>query len=344
MIQKLAEMKIIKVIGLILLVLVCLVSAAIIYLPAEARLERSILIDAQPHDVFREAITFHNFNKWSPWATKDPNTQYSYSGPEFGINAKMNWASTNPDVGNGSMTIVEVDAYRRINSLMEFEGYDGKPVASIILESEGNQTLVTWTYVEKEISGLSKLFMLGLDGFLGADYEKGLKQLKAVVESAPKFTNNPQFNLVSSIQYIGVEDTSANDPVMLSTKMAQHFGQLMSILAQQNVQADGYPTTIFSDYNGLDVTFTCLLPVKDPLTIAKTEPSLKIGNTYGGLTVGVRYMGDYSNVTTAYNDLDTFMDFYGYTINGFPWEVYVTDPETELDTTQWTTLIYYPIK
>ncbi len=56
----------------------------------------------------------------------------------------------------------------------------------MLLAPEGNGTRVTWTLESAfgyDLAG--RYFGLVLDKFVGADYEKGLAQLKAVVEKAP---------------------------------------------------------------------------------------------------------------------------------------------------------------
>ena len=95
-------MKVLKTLlmGLILLVVVFVVLA--LFLPDTAHVERSIFVKAPPEAVFDLVDDFESFNRWSPWAQKDPDTQYSFTGPEQGVGAMMRWHSEDPSVGAGS--------------------------------------------------------------------------------------------------------------------------------------------------------------------------------------------------------------------------------------------------
>jgi len=110
---------------------------------------------ASPATVYGLVGGFKRFNEWSPWARLDPATKYTYSGPETGVGARMEWASANPDVGNGSQEVIDVEPGQRVTSKLDF-GMDNPTTSTISLV---------------------------LDRMVGADYEKGLAQLKAVAES-----------------------------------------------------------------------------------------------------------------------------------------------------------------
>src|SRR4029079_17993737 len=73
--------------------LVAVVLAAGLFLPRKAHVERSIVTSAAPATVFEIVNGFRRFNEWSPWARLDPDTKYTYSGPETGVGARMEWSS-----------------------------------------------------------------------------------------------------------------------------------------------------------------------------------------------------------------------------------------------------------
>lgn len=77
----------------------------------------------------------------------------------------------------------------------------------------------------------------------------------------------------------------------------------------------------------------------------KVKGNIKLEKFYTGKALKVKYMGNYGpEMMTAYNDIAHYMEEKGYDINGDSWEVYVTDPGIEKDTTKWETLIYFPVK
>ena len=177
-------MKALKVTGVVLGIL--LLIGLILYISGPDRyyLERSIVIEASPSVVYQELNSYKNFNQWSPWFSKDPDTKYLYEGPEKGVGTKMNWTSDNKDVGDGSMWIIGNEENKMVNSRMSFGSYPGEPNARFLLEGvDDDNTKVTWTY-EEELHGISPLFAVFFDieKMLGPDYEKGLDNLKVYIE------------------------------------------------------------------------------------------------------------------------------------------------------------------
>jgi carbon monoxide dehydrogenase subunit G len=158
-------------------------------------MERSIVINAQPAQVFTELNSFKNFNAWSPWAAIDPNTKYEYTGPETGVGAQMSWKSEHSDVGNGAQKIIESEENKRIKNEMTFEGFDEKAYGEFILVPKGTGTKVTWMY-DGDMKGVSKVFGLLMDSFLGPVFEQDLAKLKDVVEK--KAAEQPVTEVVSA--------------------------------------------------------------------------------------------------------------------------------------------------
>jgi uncharacterized protein YndB with AHSA1/START domain len=184
-------MKILKGLFLVLLGLVTLFFVTGLFLPKSAHVERSITTTASPATVYGLVNGFRRFNEWSPWARLDPGTQYTYSGPDTGVGARMQWSSANADVGTGTQEIIAVEPDRRVTSKLDF-GMDNPTTSAISLEPQGTGTRVTWS-LDTDFSGslLGRYFGLALDRMVGPDYEKGLAQLQAVAESTMPATAPP---------------------------------------------------------------------------------------------------------------------------------------------------------
>ena len=176
-------MKVLRGLFFWLLGLVALFFVTGLFLPQAAHVERSMTTTASPATVYGLVDGFKRFNEWSPWANLDPATKYTYVGPETGVGARMEWTSTNPDVGNGSQEVIDVEPGQRVTNKLDF-GMDNPTTATISLVPEGTGTRVTWT-LDTDVSGslIGRYFGLALDRMVGPDYEKGLAQLKAVAES-----------------------------------------------------------------------------------------------------------------------------------------------------------------
>lgn len=158
--------------------------------PAEFKIERTLAIDTAPEEVFAQVNDFHNWEAWSPWAKLDPAMKTSYGGPPAGVGSTYSW-SGNDEVGEGMMTLTESRPHDHIAIVIEFRRpFATKNICDFSFKSEGGKTAVTWSMTGNN-NFAAKAFGLfvNMDKLVGGDFEKGLSQLKQVVESAPRAIN-----------------------------------------------------------------------------------------------------------------------------------------------------------
>ena len=179
--------KILLSIGIVVVVLVAVIAILAALQPSHYRIERSANINAPASVVFAQVNDFHKWEAWSPWAKIDPAMKQTYEGASSGTGAIYTWAGNN-QVGEGNMTITESRSSDLIRIKLEFL----KPFAStcateFTFKTEGNQTAVTWT-MDGDNNFMGKAFglFMNMDKMVGGDFEKGLAQMKAVVEAAAK--------------------------------------------------------------------------------------------------------------------------------------------------------------
>jgi hypothetical protein len=171
--------------GLAALVVVFLIVVAM--QPNEFRVARTANVAAAPARVFAQVNDFHNWQAWSPWAKLDPNAKAAFEGPPAGEGAVFIWAG-NDEVGEGRMTLTESRPSDVIRIRLDFvKPMEGTSDVEFTFKPQGNDTTVTWamsgrhTFISKAIC----LFM-NQDKMLGGYFEKGLANLKSVVEGPRK--------------------------------------------------------------------------------------------------------------------------------------------------------------
>jgi hypothetical protein len=174
----------------ILIVLVVLVIGFVIVVsmrPSDFRVTRSTIIDGSPDAVFAQVNDFHKWEAWNPWGKLDPNSKTSYEGPASGPGAVFHWAG-NRKVGEGSMKILESHPSDFIRIQLEFlKPFKGTHTAEFSFKPASNQTAVTWSMFGKNnfIGKAMGLFM-DCDKMIGGQFEKGLADMKSVVEAGNK--------------------------------------------------------------------------------------------------------------------------------------------------------------
>jgi len=156
-------------------------------LPAQAHVERSLVINAPPEQVFAQVSDLSAWSAWSPWAEMDPDAQLTVEGS--GVGQRMIWSSDNPQVGEGSQVVVALDRPSFVQTQLEFDGQGLADATFNLMPVADGQTQVTWSLDTDMRDGVPFLLKpagtyLGLlmDGMVGGDYETGLQNLKTVVE------------------------------------------------------------------------------------------------------------------------------------------------------------------
>ncbi|TRX49214.1 SRPBCC family protein [Fulvivirga sp. M361] len=183
-------MKVLKVIGIILAVVVVIFAATFFIVssgqPAEGNLESSIVISASPETIYEEAVNIKKLDAWSPWYAMDPGA-YTYEGPEEGVGATSKWSSENPELGIGSLKIIEAVENKSIKTQMKFEGFNGNFSSYLNLEPAENGTKVVWGYNYKDIDQVGRFFMglMDVNEEMMPMFEKGLSDLKQIAEAKP---------------------------------------------------------------------------------------------------------------------------------------------------------------
>lgn len=175
-------MKVVKFLLIGIVGLLALLAVIGLLLPGHVRVARSTVIAAQPGQLISYLDGYRRFNDWSPWAELDPATKYSYSGPERGAGAHMEWDSKNRNVGAGKQEVLAVDGDRQVRSSLEFDG-QGKAEVTFDLAAEGDGTRVTWTMdMDMGMNPIGRWMGLMMDGMIGPDFERGLGRLQALAE------------------------------------------------------------------------------------------------------------------------------------------------------------------
>jgi uncharacterized protein YndB with AHSA1/START domain len=177
------KMGLFKAILLVLAVIVIAFLSVVAAQPSEYRISRSATIAAPAADVFPQVNNLHNWNAWSPWAKLDPAAKNSFEGPAEGTGAIFKW-SGNDQIGEGKMTIIESRPDELVRFKLEFvRPFEDTSTSEFTFQPKDDQTVVTWSMLgHKNFVNKAVCLFMNMDKMLGGDFEKGLAQMKAVVE------------------------------------------------------------------------------------------------------------------------------------------------------------------
>jgi hypothetical protein len=145
----------------VLLGLVVILVVVIAMRPSTFRVERSATMNAPPSEVFAQVNDFHKWEAWNPWGKIDPEM-------------KQTFVESNP------------------NDLIRIKLEFLKPMAAtntadFTFKPEGEGTQVSWAmFGENNFMAKAIHMLMDMDTMIGGMFEKGLSDMKAIVEGAAK--------------------------------------------------------------------------------------------------------------------------------------------------------------
>lgn len=177
-------MKILKFIGLGLLGIIVLFFLAALFTSKEIKYSKSIVVNATPAEVWEHCGSLKAMDTWSPWNARDPHMEKTFSGTPGQVGEINTWTSDSSDVGTGSQEVTAIDAPNSIETDLKFMSpREDVAKAYVRLKAVDGGTEVTWGF-ESEAGVPFNLIMsmIGMESLIGADYQQGLDNLKALAE------------------------------------------------------------------------------------------------------------------------------------------------------------------
>lgn len=170
-------------IGITIAILVGAILAFAATRPDSFTVRREAAIQAPAEKIYPLISDFSRWGAWSPYEKKDPAMKRSFSGPGAGKGAVYAWEG-NKEVGAGRMEIAEAAAPSRVSLKLDFSRpFEAHNRVDFTLEPKGAATQVTWA-MQGPMPFISKVICLfvDMDRMVGADFEAGLANLKAIAE------------------------------------------------------------------------------------------------------------------------------------------------------------------
>jgi hypothetical protein len=148
------------------------------------KIEKSVLIGKGSREIYDYLKYTRNQDNFSVWNMTDPSMKREYAGSDGSVGFIYRWDSMNKNVGAGEqMTAALVDG-RRIDFTLKFlRPMKNTGTSSFLIEEESGTTKVSWIFESPSKFPMS-LFSPVFKRMLGKDLEKGLSNLKTILEKA----------------------------------------------------------------------------------------------------------------------------------------------------------------
>jgi uncharacterized protein YndB with AHSA1/START domain len=179
-------MKIIKKIIFGLLVIIAILLIAALFVKKDYAVEREITINKPIDSVFNYVKLMKNQDNFSVWNKKDPNSIRTFKNTDGEVGFIYSWDSKNDEVGAGEQEILKITPNKRIDFELRFKRpFEATDQAYLITEPANNgATKVKWGFNGSMKYPMNLMLpIMDMENMLGNDLQKGLDDLKVILES-----------------------------------------------------------------------------------------------------------------------------------------------------------------
>lgn len=309
-------------------------------LPAHAVAKREILIKSEPIVIYTQISDLSNWKNWSPWQNKAVHIAIKHTDSTQINSLEINWKSKSDHEAIGSFKVIGEFPYDSILVLMDF-GVDGESISRFLISKRSNYTSLTWI-MESHLKNnpITKWFGLFSDSFIGPEMERGLMNLKKYAEDNKNFGIYPtEIVTLENRIVISITDTC------LPGKYVNHYdslvGELNSFVSKHKLKPKGIPASVFHHISSQQFIVEVLLPIDRKII---TRNKIMCYETDSNTCLKTIHFGNYKSSSLAYKTLYYEVNKNNFEISGPPIEEYFSNAETKVDTMNFQTIVYLPIK
>jgi len=146
-----------------------------------------------------------------------------------------------------------------------------------------------------------------------------------------------ELRVLQSHHVASVRDTVMRDSI--TETLGRSYQAVREALAKQGVDASG---SLFARWHdrGDNIDMEAGLMVPTPI---QPDGEVKPSELPGGPAAIAIHAGPYEGLRATYDAVEAWLGRTERTASGGPWEIYLTDPSAEPDSTRWLTEIIYPL-
>lgn len=305
------------------------------FLSGQITVTRDINIKAPIAYVFEEINELERWADWSYQQKRDPTMEITYGDRKSGLLATFSWKSKD---GDGSFRFAENFPDTLLSTELFVDGYDTAFIKYKLKQKKDTINLRVDYRMRNFNNPLSRWrALLILKPRVREAFEYELSKIKENAESKPIFTIKITEESLAPTYYISINrKTNANAPEFMNEKK-EVFNDLRTVFKTAKAPLIDKPFCLYPGKN--EVVFA--MPMSPD---SKFPPAYPVSQHYSGAAIKGINVGAYENLADTHEQIKQYVKYKKFELNGAPWEVHVTDPDKEKDTSKWITEVYYPVK
>ena len=339
-------MKALKYILFLILIIIIGFTIYIAVQPNFFEVKRSRTINAPAEVIYNNVIDFKNWEAWSSWIEKNPETAITLGEQTKGVGGFYSWVDKD---GKGSMKTLATSEHISIDQELQFGDFEPSKIHWEFTPLEQRKTEVTWKMNSDKIPFMFKanaLFSGGFDNMIGPDFERGLEKLDSTVTASMKVYSIKVDGMAQHGGGFYLYNTTSTKMDNFETVMQDMLSKVKSYALENNITTAGPPFILYHKWDepNNSVMFSSCVPTT--AQVITTESDILTGQLEPFKAIKTTLKGNYNHLKEAWQ---ITMDYipkngYKYTEQGPMLEVYVTDPTKTANPANWITEIYIAVK
>ena len=326
-------------------ILLVVVIAAVLILglvePRDITVMRTVMIKAPKEVVFEQIVKYKNWTNWSPWEKMDSGKmKMTYYGTDGQPGSGYTWEGVK--TGAGDMKDSAVSGTQMTYVLTFTKPREGTAWGYLKADDSAGMTKATWTcsmHFPYPMNAMC-LFM-NMDKMLGGDFEAGLNNMKAYVESHATASSGGDME-VKEVDYPGHIFEGVRKVISM-VDMSKFFMESYTMLGKElDGKIMGPGTGIYFTWDTVkkESDMAAVFPVSDTTKVVKGASVINVPAAKAVMTV---LKGGYGKEMEAHTAISKYLTAKGMA-HGIVIEEYIAGPGQEPDSNKWVTNIYYLIK
>jgi effector-binding domain-containing protein len=144
------------------------------------------------------------------------------------------------------------------------------------------------------------------------------------------------------IVYLAIMDSVTNEEMHnLGDRLGERYGKIVGYMTAEGIDFAGMPLTHWFSWDTTALSvYAAGIPVAEGTVPGE---GMEVITIPASAAFKYSHVGPYEGMQEPHFAINEYIYGNGVNVTGGPWEIYVTDPGTEPDSTKWVTEIWYPI-
>ena len=332
-------MKQTKKIGKIVTLTVLTVAVLFYLLPNVAVIEQTMEIKALPDRVFELINIPKNWTEWYTPVQDTTEVTIRLLGTSKGKGAGMQWVSHRQENARGIMNIRNSKNNRNVVAVVTVNDRRSAVMNFRIRPVGTDASMLTITsrlrFGQDSLLHYLRLMFDRSDELAVIDY------LEKIDEAAMGKTGGIDVYLqqTDTFSYIGIKDSCVL--VDMPQRLNDLYNELLVFGARSGIDMTGRPLAIYYHLDEKQAVFELGVPVDKMVSVTGR---IQYKTMQGKEHAVANFYGSYDTLEDGHNAIQQWLLRYRRKIDGYPWEMFITDPASEPDSNKWLTRIYYPVE